>query len=313
VTIPDSKAMAQIPELSIIVAVYNDWAPLAGCLQSLGEQANSPSFEVIVVDDGSDDSAPASIREWSKTLPLHIIQETHAGIAVARNRGVEESKSALLVFTDADCRFEPGCLSALSSAISQFPQHSYFQLHLTGDRSTILGRAEDLRLIAIQDHSLQKDGRIRYLNTSGFAVRRSEMKNGDVGLFDPTALRGEDTLLLANLIQRGQLPFFLTNATVRHSVRLSFAEVLRKDVHGTWLEGPTYEKIASKGLRLRMGGVERVGMLVSMWKTSREHSLGTAAWLVLVARQSLQRIVSTLYRALRFGVDPHTTSKSSSS
>jgi hypothetical protein len=31
-----------------------------------------------------------------------------------------------------------------------------------------------------------------------------------VGLFDPSALRAEDTLLLASLMQRGELPFFVT-------------------------------------------------------------------------------------------------------
>src|SRR2546422_3379953 len=45
------------------------------------------------------------------------------------------------------------------------PQHSYFQLHLTGDSSGRVGRAEELRLRTLQDHMLQTDGRIRYLRS----------------------------------------------------------------------------------------------------------------------------------------------------
>ena len=47
---------------------------------------------------------------------------------------------------------------------------------------------------------LQPDGRIRYLNTAGFAIRRTAV-NVEEGLFDPVAIRAEDTLLLANLMK----------------------------------------------------------------------------------------------------------------
>lgn len=41
------------PLFSIVMPVYNDWLPLVQCLQPLAQQINVPSFEVIVVDDGS--------------------------------------------------------------------------------------------------------------------------------------------------------------------------------------------------------------------------------------------------------------------
>jgi hypothetical protein len=67
---------------------------------------------------------------------------------------------------------------------------------------------------------LQPDGSIRYLNTAGFAIRR---KGADVaaGLFEPVARRAEDTLLLANLMRRGQLPLFVPDAIVEHAIPLS--------------------------------------------------------------------------------------------
>lgn len=52
-----------------------------------------------------------------------------------------------------------------------------------------MGRAEELRLRVFQEHMLLPDGRIRYLNTAGFAIRRARVKI-EVGLFDPVALRG---------------------------------------------------------------------------------------------------------------------------
>lgn len=263
----NSTHHGDVPRFSIIIAAFNDWGPLDACLRSLSEQTDFHDFEVIVVDDGSEHPAPDSISKWGASYPFSIVRKPHAGIAAARNSGVERSNGDVLVFTDADCRFERGCLSALNSTISNSLRYGCFQLHLVGDCSTLLGRAEELRLIAIQDHAMQEDGRIRYLNTSGFAIRRSHWSI-QKGLFDPAAQRGEDTLLLASLIRRGELPFFSRNATIVHSVSLSLTECLRKDIRSGWLEGRTFETIAAKGVRIRMDNRGRLRMLRSTWKVS---------------------------------------------
>lgn len=286
------------PQFSIVIPVHEDWKPLEGCLRSLAEQTDSPVFEVIVVDDGSRESAPESILQWNRSYPLSIVRQPNTGVPSARNRGVQESKGDVLIFTDADCRFQANCLSALAATIATSPQHNCFQLHLTGDCSNLVGRAEELRLIAIQDHALQGDGQIRYLNTSGFAIRRSHPSIEEGGPFHPVALRGEDTLLLATLIQRGELPFFVSSATIQHSISLSFIECLRKDIQSAWLEGRTFEVITETGIRVRMKNKERLRMLLSTWKISRQPSIGRSAWTVLISRQLLERTTSMIYRAL---------------
>ena len=158
---------------TVIIAVYNDWAPLANCLQSLAEQITAPSFEVIVVDDGSTRNAPVSILGWTAEYPWKIIRQPHLGTAAARNRGIRHSAGEILLFIDADSIPENNCLAALSESIAAAPSRDYFQLCLAGIRSTLAGKAEDLRLIATQDFLLQPDGSIPYLNTAGFAIRRS--------------------------------------------------------------------------------------------------------------------------------------------
>lgn len=287
-----------MPLFSIVIAVYNDWMALDPCLRSLSQQANTPAFEVIVVDDGSDGDVPEVIRQWARSLPLTIVRQSHAGIPVARNHGVQVSKGSVVVFVDADCRLETDCLAALGSTINNSPQNNCFQLHLVGDRSGTVGRAEELRLRTFQEHMLQPDGRIRYLNTAGFAIRRAGV-NIEAGLFDPVALRAEDTLLLVNLMQGGELPLFVANATVQHAISISLMKCFLKDIRSAYLEGKTYDIIASKGVRIRVSHRERLRVLSSMWKTSGEDSIGRSAWFVLVARQTLQRLVSFAYKCLR--------------
>jgi glycosyltransferase involved in cell wall biosynthesis len=299
-------ALNSTPKLpfSIVIAVCNDWGPLEQCLRSLHEQTNPPGFEVIVADDGSAEAAPESIRQWNGSYPLTILRQPHAGIAAARNLGLRSARGSVFLFTDADCRLEPNCLAALATALRDLPQHNYFQLHLAGDRSNLVGRAEELRMIALQNQKLRPNGCIRYLNTAGFAIRRAKV-NVEAGLFDPMTLRAEDTLLMADLIQREELPFFVADAIVRHSISISLWQCLRKDVRSAWLEGETFQLIAARGVQVRMSQKERLSMLLSMWRTAREPSIGRDAWFVLVTRQLLQRIVTVSYRILNIRGTTH--------
>lgn len=290
-TVEYQPSSTATPPFSIIIAVHNDWVALDPCLRSLAQQTHGPRFEIIVVDDGSSEAAPEVIREWTRRLPLTIVRQPHAGIPTARNRGIEISRAPVLLFVDADSRTQAGCLAALAATIEDSPQHQCFQLRLVGDCSGPVGRAEELRLRIFQQHMLQPDGRIRYLNTAGFAIRRARV-NLEAGLFDPAALRGEDTLLLANLMQCGELPLFVANATVQHSIPLSFMACLVKDIRSAYLEGKTYELIASKRVTIRVSHRERLRMLLSMWRIAGQDSIGRSAWFVLVARQTLQRMVS---------------------
>ncbi len=291
--------------VSVIIAAYNDWVALEGCLQSLTLQTNGPNFEVIVVDDGSDEAAPETIRRWESSLRLTIVRQLHGGISTARNHGIRISSGEVLLFVDADCRVQTNCLAALSAAINHFPRHDCFQLRLTGNCSSVVGRAEQLRLVTFQEHTLQPDGRIRYLNTAGFAIRRARTEI-EKGLFDPLALRGEDTLLLANLMRAGELPLFVPDAIVEHAIPLTLMACLRKDIRSAYLEGRTYDVIASKGVRIRMCYRERLILLSSMWKTAGQRSIGRMAWFVVVGRQAVQRIISVLYKFIPTTVDQRT-------
>jgi glycosyltransferase involved in cell wall biosynthesis len=288
--------MAEFPEgsrdslkFSVVIATYNDWLPLNECLRSLAAQAG-PGFEVIVVDDGSREVAPDFIREWSRDFPLVVLRQVHKGISAARNRGVRNSRGEVVVFVDADCKLQNNCLAALVETINAHPQRNYFQLRLIGDRSTMVGRAEQLRLLVIQSHMRRPDGCMRYLNTAGFAMRRAttEVVNG---VFDPQALRAEDTLFLVNLMQGGELPFFVENAVVQHAIPLSLAQCLVKDIRSTFLEARTYDVIAARGVKFRVTHGERLRMLRSMWKKSAERSIGRMAWFVLAARQLVRLLI----------------------
>src|SRR5271169_5944074 len=138
----DDPASTPTPFFSIIIAVYNDWGPLDHCLRSLVQQTNAPEFELIIVDDGSIDPAPDLPRAWHQPGPLVFVRQPHAGVSAARNCGARISKAPILVFADADSRFQQNCLESLASTIASSPQHKSFQLRLAGDCATLVGKVE---------------------------------------------------------------------------------------------------------------------------------------------------------------------------
>ena len=286
---PDSLP-AGTPAFSVIIAAYNDWVSLERCLRSLDGQISASRFEVVIVDDGSIVGAPDSVGTVDRNFPLKIVRQMHQGISPARNLGIQNSRGSLLVFVDADCILREDCLERLERVIDKHALDNYFQLRLIGDCSSLVGRAEELRLATIQNHMLQSDGYIRYLNTAGFAIRRVRVDSA-AKVFDPAAQRAEDTLLLANLMQGGELPRFVDEAIVQHAIPLSLFARLIKDVRSAYLERTTYGMIAAKGIKFRVSHRERLSMLRSMWKISARRSIGRSAWFVLALRQFLRLVM----------------------
>ncbi len=88
------------PLVSIIIPARNAADCIGNCLSALSRQTiPRHQFEIIVVDDGSEDDT-AAVAESHDVLVLRM---RPAGPARARNAGVERANSAILLFTDADC------------------------------------------------------------------------------------------------------------------------------------------------------------------------------------------------------------------
>ena len=185
-----------------------------------------PPFEILVVDDGSVEP-PAVIRNLIVKLGIKIFRQNHSGVSVARNRGIELSSGEVLLFIDSDCTARQGCLASVMETVSTHPEDQVFQLHVVGDRSYPVGRAEELRLETVQRHKRDATGRILWLNTAGFVLRNQ--KSWVSNLFDARALRAQDTELLARLLASGKPhPIFLPDAVVEHHPDLTVWKYLVK-------------------------------------------------------------------------------------
>ena len=89
-------------KVSIIIPVYRTEHTLARCVNSVLAQTYG-NYEVILVDDGSDDGAPALCDAYAQQdARIRVIHQPNAGLSAARNAGVENAKGEYIWFVDSD-------------------------------------------------------------------------------------------------------------------------------------------------------------------------------------------------------------------
>lgn len=89
---------------------------LAEVLAALERQRDAPSFEIVVVDDGSRDGTAEWLRGRRSALPLRALLEPQRGPAAARNRGVAAATGVRIAFLGDDTVPEEGWLAAHAAA-----------------------------------------------------------------------------------------------------------------------------------------------------------------------------------------------------
>ncbi len=103
-------------QFSIIIPVCNAEKYLRKCLDSVMNQTFS-DYEVIFVDDGSEDSSVSILEEYQKKSErVTVIKQAHSNAGVARNRGIDAAEGKYLLFLDADDFLETDAFEKISKA-----------------------------------------------------------------------------------------------------------------------------------------------------------------------------------------------------
>ena len=120
----------RLPSVSVVIPAYNARMTLGVTLDSVANQSLR-NFEIILVDDGSQDDTEKIISDWKKKnstlLENHKIQVTcyrfeNGGQATARNRGIERSQGKYIAFLDADDQWSIDKLKAQQLFLDQNPE-----------------------------------------------------------------------------------------------------------------------------------------------------------------------------------------------
>ena len=90
---------AVLPRISVAVCSYNGGQVIRDCMEGLLE-LKYPNFEVIVVDDGSNDNTAEIVSRY----PFQLIRTENRGLGSARNTALKAATGEIIAYTDDDAR-----------------------------------------------------------------------------------------------------------------------------------------------------------------------------------------------------------------
>ena len=198
------------PMVSIVMPLYNKENDVSRAVQSALNQTLADS-ELIVVNDGSTDRGPEIVRNISDSR-IRLINQENAGVSAARNRGIQEAKSDLIAFLDADDEWKPDFLETILSLQAAFPSCDVFATNYLYREVSGIYRAPIIRGIPaspwrgiISDYFHTASRSDPPLWSSAIAVTKDAIES--VGLFPVGVTDGEDLLTWARLALRYDIAY----------------------------------------------------------------------------------------------------------
>ncbi|HAA14898.1 MAG TPA: glycosyl transferase family 2, partial [Cytophagales bacterium] len=134
--------LADFPTVSVLVPARNESNNLPKLLQSLSRQVYPSYWEVIVIDDHSEDNTVEVARSFQKGLELRAISLADTawgqGKKAAITAGMDAASGDVVITTDADCWMDSGWLARMGSSFHSpsvqlafgpvtFPVHNFWE------------------------------------------------------------------------------------------------------------------------------------------------------------------------------------------
>ncbi len=209
--VPFSKNGRKWPPVSVVVCVYNGASTLDECLKGLS-QLDYPDYEVIVVDDGSQDKT----SEVAQRYDVRYVRIQNGGLSRARNVGLNAAGGDIVAYIDADASPDPHWL--------RFLAHSFLESEYAGIGGPNIhpGNGFVSDCISISPggpiHVMLTDDEAEHIPGCNMAFRRSALE--EIGGFDPRfRIAGDDVDACWRMQAKGHRLGFSPAAMVWHYSR----------------------------------------------------------------------------------------------
>ena len=205
------------PRVSVVCSTYRRAALLPRLVTALAAQdMPADEFEVVIVDNGSNDDTSAVLDQLARTAPFHLRvlrNPVNQGAGGGRNMGWRAATAPVVAFTDDDCRPTRGWLAAGTRALER-----------AGTDAFVVGPTEpdpDERELLLRPFSRSMQvTEPRFFETCNIFYRRADLEALD-GFDEHFGIGGEDTDLALRLLDAGRTPVWADDALVHHQVRPS--------------------------------------------------------------------------------------------
>jgi len=119
--------------ISVIIPIHNGEKWLNVCFDSLTAQTNQ-AFNVIAVLDNCTDQSETAVNAYKNRLQLQVINVAYKSAAMARNTGIETTKTPYLTFIDCDDYLHPETIADCYNLVLQSGQqwHNVYSFGISG-------------------------------------------------------------------------------------------------------------------------------------------------------------------------------------
>lgn len=180
------------PFASILVPTYNQAQYLGAALDSILSQTD-PSWEAIVVDDGSTDATPEVIARYSSLDGrIKAFRKQNGGVASALNMALDHATGDWIHWLSSDDMFEPHKLSVNRRWISAQPSCKFFFSYFTllRDSTSVLEKRDLWGSLPSPDHQILGLFQRNYISGITICVEREAWRR--VGGFDERLYYAQD-------------------------------------------------------------------------------------------------------------------------
>ena len=179
--------VSPLPLVSVVIAAFDEEYAIGRTLDALLKM-KYPSFEVVVVDDGSSDRTSEIVRSYIEKGPVRLVQkEVNEGKAMALNDALPVCRGEILLLIDADIIVTPDLLNNIVPHFRSSRVGAVTGNPRVANRRGLLKRLQAIEfssIISMQRRAQRIWGRVMTVSGAVVAFRRSAIL--DVGLFTPS-------------------------------------------------------------------------------------------------------------------------------
>lgn len=272
-----------MPQLSIIVPIYNAEKYISGCIRSLLSQ-NFMNFELILVDDGSEDTSGEICDEYAKTnRRIHVIHQQNEGVSSARNTGIKNASGKYVAFVDADDTIEPNMYSTMITRAEQseldyvicgyneIRKQKEYQRSLSLPDNTVMNRGDIIDKLLYSIFSSEN-----IINSPWNKLYKRNLLQQH-GIMFPNRRRAEDWLFNIRYLENAQSALYI-NEPLYNYVRNNESVMSR-------VLSEQYE-IWKENAQIRKEIAERYQMAVDWKEVNKNFLMGVIPWIVAMYKQT---------------------------
>jgi len=133
---------------SFIIPVYNRPEEIAELLGSLTRQTLN-TFEVLIVEDGSDQTCKKEVDRFTDKLDIHYYFKENTGQGFSRNYGFERAKGDYFIVFDSDCILPEHYLKTVDDQLTKQPLDAFGGPDRAEESFTIVQKAINYSMTSI--------------------------------------------------------------------------------------------------------------------------------------------------------------------